>query len=92
MEKGNEDCIKQLNNKDAGQEQLQVDNSPKDEEECKSEVERDAFGDDTEWGPRSVVVHTPAESAFMNVKRNRIDKVTRGNDKRAHIEEEVLEL
>jgi len=92
MEEGNEDCIKQLSYKDEEQEQLQVDNTPKDEEECKSEVERDAGGDNTEWGPRSVVVRTPAESAFMNVRRNRMDKVTRGDYKWAHIEEEVLEL
>jgi hypothetical protein len=58
----------------------------------KSEEKREVGEANKEWEPRLVVLRTPAAYACMNVRRNGMDEVTTGDHKRAHIEEEVLDI
>jgi len=56
------------------------------------EEERDTHLDKEESKKLSAVVHTQAGYAFMDERRKRMEVVTRGDEKRACIEEEVPEV
>jgi len=91
-DEGNEDHIEGLNDEDEEQEEGQGDSSAEDEEESVTEEERDARLNEEERDKRSAVVPTEAGYAFVDERRKRTDELTRGDDKLAHIEENVLEV
>ena len=88
---GNEHCIEELSAKDEEQEVGQGDSRAEDEEESETEEGRVARLDKEEREKRSAGVRPQAEYAFVDERRKRTDDVTRGDDKRAPIEEKVPE-
>jgi hypothetical protein len=91
-EEGDEDRIEELSDEDEEQQQGQGDSSGEEEEENETEEERDARLDEEERENRSAVVWTQPGYACVEVRRKRTDEVTRGDDQRARIEEEVPEV
>jgi len=81
-----------LCDEDEEQEEGQGDRSAEEEEENETEEERDARLDEERREKRSAVVHTQAENAFVDEGRKRAGEVTRGDDERAHLQEEVPEV
>ena len=63
-----------------------------DEEESVKEEERDMRLAEEERPQRSAVVCTQAEYAFVDERRQRMDKVSSGDDQRARIKKVVPEV
>jgi len=91
-EEGKEDHIEKLRDQDKEDEEGQGDSSAEEEEESESEEERDVRLDEDKREERSTVVHTQSGYPFMDERRKMTAEVTSGDDKRAHIEEEVTEV
>ena len=79
-----------MSDEDEEQNEGQGDSSAEDVEESETEEERDARLDHGE--KRSAVVRTQAGYAFVNGRIKRTDEVTRDDDKRTRIVEEVLDV
>jgi hypothetical protein len=82
----------ELSNEDEEQETRQGDGNAEEEEESEMEEERVGRLDEEERETRSAVMCTQAGYAFMDERQKKMDKVTRNDVKRAHIEEEVPEV
>ena len=81
-----------MSDQDEEQDEGQGDSSAEDQQESETEEERDACLDKEEREKRSADVRTQDGYAFVDERRKRTDEATRGDDKRARIEEEVPEV
>jgi len=92
MEKGNEHPIEELRNEDKEQKEVCSDSSAEDEGESETEEEIDAPLYENETENSSTIVWTHARYAFVDEGRKSTDVVSRGDDKRVCIKEEVPEV
>jgi len=88
-EEHDEDHINQLSNEGAVQEDGQGDSSGEEEEDSEMEEEGDSRLDEEARQTKSDVVCTHTGYAMLDARWNRIEDVTRCEDKWAHIEEAV---
>jgi len=91
-EEGHNDRIEKLLDEDDKCEAAQGDSSAAEEEDGVMEEERDVWLDQEERKLLSAVARTQTEYAFVDMRRNRMDHVTRVHDEWARMEEEVLEV
>jgi len=91
-EDNNEVCIVELGDKDKEQEKGQGDSSSEEEKESETGEARDVHIADKEGYKQSAVVRTQQAYNFVDDSWTRMKQVTSGDDNRAHIMEDILEV